>query len=300
MKTKTSFSIDIGQLSRELPNHDALLALLSFAEHQDMVRAARALSLSQPALSFHLKKLELQVGFPIFAFSGKRKVLTRMGVAYAKAVTELFHGFHHSTIQLSKEALALDGQTIRIAGRRELLLPLLAFPFPGKIEWIQTTSHEALPLLRHHQVDLAVSAHVEEASDFMAKVFFESGFKIIAPLSWPKPISDSDLFSRPVVAYGNHFAFLREFAEAKGRKISELRISRIVEDWFSVSELVRHGFGWSVIPEAWEIRSDQLRETKIHGVDRLKSQKVFLFYRREDRKGEWMKSLEDWLKSRHA
>ena len=132
----------------------------------------------------------------------------------------------------------------------------------------------------------------------MAKVLFESGFKIVTPAAWKIKNLDT-LKQKPVVAYGNHHAYLDEYFRAREWDLGEQKVSRLVEDWFSVVELVRHGFGWSIIPESWQVHTDAVKEHPVSETIAVR-QKVYLFFRREDRKSEWVKTLEDWLKSRHT
>lgn len=291
-------ALDIGELSRTLPSVESLLALLAFEREGDMVRAARSLGLTQPALSFQLKRLEESVGFALFSFTGKRKVLTKVGQAYVEELKSSVLGLHLLHQKFSKAATDLDHQKLRIAGRRELFIPFLPFPFPGQVELIQTSSVEALRSLREHRVDLAVSAQIIDSGDLVAKLFFESGFKLITPRKWKTDPSDAEaLHHRPVVVYGNHHAYLDEYLSWKGWKFGDLNVARIVEDWFSVVELVRYGFGWAIIPEGWEPHTQDVLVQDL-GVQSIPKQKIFLFHRREDRKSPWVESLDRWLSSR--
>ncbi len=283
--------LDVGELSRTLPSQDALLALLAFEREGDMTRAAKSLGLSQPALSFQLKRLEERVRFPIFSFSGKRKVLTKLGQSYVNELKETYNALHLIHERISREGQDLDHQKIRVSGRRELLLPFLPFPFPGQIEFIQSSSSEAIEALREHRVDLAVSAQTVDSSDLVAKLFFESKFKLIYPKSWESQV---DLKARPVVVYGNHHAYLDDYLAWKGWRFQELQVSRIVEDWFSVVDLVSHGLGWAIIPEGWAVHT---RDVLIESLrdEFIPKQKIFLFFRRDDRKAPWVGLLERWL-----
>jgi hypothetical protein len=65
--------LDLTYLKHQLPSPEAVMALLAFEQEGDLVRAAKLLQTSQPALSFHLKKLESTLDFPLFSFSGKKK-----------------------------------------------------------------------------------------------------------------------------------------------------------------------------------------------------------------------------------
>jgi DNA-binding transcriptional LysR family regulator len=301
-------ALDVAELQRTLPPSDSLFALLAFEREGDMVRAARSLGLSQPALSFQLKKLEESVGFPIFSFAGKRKVLTQLGQAYVEQIQEAYLAIHLSHKRISREAMELDRQKLRVAGRRELFIPFLPFPFPGQIEFIQSSSTEALKALREHRVDLAISAQSVDSGDLLARLFFESGFKLIYPRAWGSDLDRGvQLKTRPVVVYGNHHAYLGDYLKWQGWRFQELQVSRIVEDWFSVVELVRAGFGWAIIPEGWglhtrEVLSQTLTEklTENFQDEFIPRQKIFLFHRRDDRKAPWLGRLEEWLRQREG
>jgi DNA-binding transcriptional LysR family regulator len=291
-------ALDVAELSRTLPGSESLLALLAFEKEGDMTRAAKSLGLSQPALSFQLKKLEATLGFGIFSFSGKRKVLTKTGQAYVEEIRGAFQFLHRIHEQISRDSRELVHQKLRIAVRRELFIPFLPFPFPGQLEFIQSTSSEALSALREHRVDLAVSTQTVDSGDLVAKLFFESGFKLIYPKAWKTGrVGGTDLKSRPVVVYGNHHAYLEDYLGWKGWYFKDLEVSRIVEDWFSVVELVKEGFGWAILPEAWGIHT---REVVVESLEDplIPRQKIYLFHRRDDRKAAWVLKLEEWLSSR--
>ncbi len=288
--------LDVGELHRTLPSIDALLALLAFDKEGDLVRAAQSLGQTQPALSFQLKKLEEKLHFQLFSFSGKRKVLTRLGQLYVDELKETMHELQLSQAAIARQSSDLSQQKLRIAGRRELFIPFLPFPFPGQIELIQTSSTEALSALREHRVDIAVSARTTDSGDLVAKLFFESSFKLIVPKKWKFDLTHTEhLREHPVVVYGNHHAYLKEYLDWQGWKLGDLFISRIVEDWFSIVELVRSGHGWAIIPEAWGVHTDQVQILHLDP-ESLPKQKIFLFHRRDDRKAPWVMKLDEWLK----
>jgi DNA-binding transcriptional LysR family regulator len=291
-------SLDIAELSRRLPGQDAVLALLAFEKEGDLVKAAKSLGLSQPALSFQLKKLESALQFPIFSFSGKRKVLTRLGQAYVNELKSSYHSLQLIHERINREARNLQQQRIRVAGRRELLLPFLRFPFPGQVEYVQGSSSDALSALREHRVDLAISARTLDSSDLVARLFFESSFKLIYPKSWKIDTGGGDaLRGRPVVVYGNHHAYLDDFLAWKKWRFRDLQVSRIVEDWFSVVELVSMGEGWAIIPEGWAPHTKDVLIEELQD-EFIPKQKIFIFHRRDDRKAPWVVLLEDWLRKR--
>ncbi len=64
-----------------------LQTLLAVIEHQNFTHAARALSMTQPAVSHHIKQLEQEIGAPIFVRGKTGLILTDQGeivVKYAR------------------------------------------------------------------------------------------------------------------------------------------------------------------------------------------------------------------------
>jgi len=99
------------------------------------------------------------------------------------------------------------------------------------------------------------------------------------------------------VAYGSHQAYLADYLKARDIPATDIEVARVVEDWFSVVEWVRLGKGWALIPEEWHSHSGAVAE--IHISEKIiEKQKVYLFFRKEDRKTVWVKHLENWLESR--
>ena len=219
-----------------------------------------------------------------------------MGKAYVRELQKMVRSYHHGSERILKEAQAIEHQQLRVAGRRELLIPFLPFPFPGKLEFMQTTSNEAVEALKKHQVDLALSARLQNSADLVAKLFFESGMKVIYPKEWKR--FDLDMVrEKPVVAYGTHQAYLADYLKARKIPASEIQVTRVVEDWFSVVEWVKLGQGWALIPEEWKSHASNIEE--IHISEKvIEKQKVYLFFRKEDRKSLWVKHLENWLETR--
>ena len=296
--------LDLNQLQRGLPSLEAQLALVAFARAGDVVSAAASLGVTQPALSFQLKRIESLMGMKLFATAGKRKVLTEVGRQLAEQTEQGLTRWRSQIQQIEERSQSLELQRLRIAGRRELLLPLLHLPFPGSIEWVSTSSAEAVEGLKAHRFHLAVSSKIPESADLVPKLLFTSRLKWIYPKAWGQAsgqtgksvrIRFEDCLSKPVIVYGLHHAYLNEALKSLGHPTYGLKVSRVVEDWFSVVEMVRYGLGWAVIPEAWEVHHPDVCE-QLLPLDELLTQKIYLFYRREDRSSKWLKSVESKLK----
>ncbi|MBK1840569.1 LysR family transcriptional regulator [Azospirillum sp. YIM B02556] len=96
---------------------DVLRALVIAMEHGGFARAAERLGRTQSAISLQMKKLEEQVGQPLFRKAGRTVALTDAG--------DLLLGYAHRIVALNDEALsaargrAMDG-TVRVGFPQDL------------------------------------------------------------------------------------------------------------------------------------------------------------------------------------
>jgi LysR family transcriptional regulator, low CO2-responsive transcriptional regulator len=86
-----------------------LRLFLAVAEHGSFTRAAQAVHLSQPAVSIQVKRLEEQVGLPLFEQIGKRIYLTHAGKLLHDACSDIF-------LRLENLNMALDTLRGEVAG----------------------------------------------------------------------------------------------------------------------------------------------------------------------------------------
>lgn len=85
-----------------LPSVNALAAFEAVARLQGFARAAEELNTSQPAISRHIRNLELRLGAPLFDRSGAQIRLTRKGEGFYAAVVQALDGLQRSVGEFVK------------------------------------------------------------------------------------------------------------------------------------------------------------------------------------------------------
>ena len=70
---------------------------LKLAEHQHVTKTANILHISQPALSSTIKKLENELGAPLFERNGRNIVLSAYGEIFRTYVEEVFLSLENNT-----------------------------------------------------------------------------------------------------------------------------------------------------------------------------------------------------------
>lgn len=188
-------TLDIRQLS----------AFLSVAQHGTLGRAAQTLNITQPALSRTIKRLEEQLGAPLFERYSTGMVLTPYGQALVPHATIL----QHQAIQATEEIDALRGLakgTLRVgavASAISLILPLaiarVLARWPNlQVQIVEGVGDLLTNALLKHEIDLAIGVSLTENEDICAitDTQWQDTSYIIAATSHPlrkrKPIKLED------------------------------------------------------------------------------------------------------------
>ena len=109
-----------------LPSLNGLRAFETVARHMSFTKAAEELNVTQTAVSHQIRRLEAELGGPLFLRLNEGLVLSEDGHAYLPGVRAAFHELRHSTEQLlaSRDKSVLTISTL-VSFASKWLLPRL-------------------------------------------------------------------------------------------------------------------------------------------------------------------------------
>src|SRR3954463_7874828 len=87
-------------MTARLPSLNGLRAFEAAARHLSFTLAAKELSVTQTAISHQVKILEEHLGTPLFGRMPRRIILTQEGVAWARALEDVFTRLHEANRRL--------------------------------------------------------------------------------------------------------------------------------------------------------------------------------------------------------
>lgn len=276
-------------------------SLLAFANASSLAEAGKALGLSQPALTNHLKLLEEQFSQPLFAMEGRKKVLTDFGQQLTSFYSEKFGSINEDLKVLVDRFQSSDRVTLNIAGRAEILRLLAPeIVFDGTLKFCEADGAAAIDGLLSRKYEVAISNHVSKAGDLIAKKFFTDHFSVVFPSAWnirEKNFSSElvkALVDRPFLAYKSDHQELSKLL-AKAKVDSTPKISKVIGDWSLIAKMVSGGQGWSIVPTMY------LKDhSKITAIDvpasALPEVQFNLFYRKETAALAWFKEFSERLR----
>lgn len=242
----------------QLSGNELLDVLIAAAESRSLGEAARKLGLSQPGVSVKLKRLEATAPLPLFAFEGKRKVLTHYGQELYRIALASRRGLGERIEELNRRYASAASLTLRVGCRPELfesLAPKLRFA--GRIEFTSLSSAESVARVLDRSVDIGVAYGklVPDSPEIVAKKVLESltEFAVHEKLL-PKKLSEAlvrdpaFLTRTPCVIYQGGGHALTDWTRHLGIPAGSLRVAAVAEDWRVLRTLVEQGRGYSLMP----------------------------------------------------
>lgn len=145
-----------------------LAAFLAIAEHGSVGRAAAALGLTQPGLSRTLRKLETDLGAPLFERHTTGMVLTDYGAALAPRA-RLIAAESHRAVEDVRALRGLSGGTLRLGA----VASVLTYPLPTvlgrlldrypdlRVELTEAVEDRLVAALTSYDIDLAIGSTIE-------------------------------------------------------------------------------------------------------------------------------------------
>lgn len=241
---------------------------LAIHEHGGFSRAAEVCDVSQPALTAAIKKLEAEIGSPLFHREGKRLVLTELGAMVKPHLEQVLSG-----TQAARE-IARDFKLLRQAPLR---VGVMATVGPVRISRFFDFFHRAhpgveltvrdagLPLLLHElvrgELDLAIITSPESITDtFRTESLYSERYVVVFPeghrFSKSDEIRLADVSGESYVdrlACEMRETVMGVCGERGVELYATFRSER--EDW--VESMVAAGLGFAFMPE-YSVRLERL------------------------------------------
>src|SRR6058998_1104999 len=195
-------------------NFAQLKAFQAVANNGSITRAAQSLSVSQPAVSKHLKKLEEDYGAKLFERSAGAAELTDAGSSLLRHVNAILAHLDEAKKELKSPKNLTKSDVLKVAGSyaaSALLLPSLLVNFKNKhrdtsIILRSGTTREVKSMLLNSTVELALLNELPVNPEFASEPFRKEKLVVFAapnhPLARKKRLTISDLRQAALVTTG--------------------------------------------------------------------------------------------------
>ena len=284
-----------------------LNVLLTVARERSFSRAAQKLFRTQPAVSIAIRKLEDEIGEPLFARGARSGQLTDAGrllVGYAERILNL------------RDEIRRAVDDLRAGGRGELslgvnessihaLLPVLARyrqMFPQVHLAVRRTFSRDIPgELLNYRLDLGVASFVPQEPQLAAiKIFRDELAFVVAPkhrLAKRGRAHLAELGQESFIAHIVESPFRQRVIQLFAKHHVPLRMSIDLPTIESIKRFVQMDIGVAIVPRMcvrWEIEQGLLVEVKVRELRMPRD--LYLLYRRREQLSHSAKAMFDLLK----
>lgn len=244
---------------RHLPSLERLRALREVARLGSFSAAAKALSLTQPAVSNHIRLLEQQLGTKLLERIGKTARPTREGETLIVASARAFGEIDRAMDEIARANASVSGPLVLATGATAttyLLPPVMADlrrRHPGiDLRVITGNTLDMIPGLLDGSVDLGLLTAPVRDRQLHSSFFFRDRLVGIAPpgeAPTAKAVRPRDLEGRQLFLFDRAGSIRRAvdaWLDAADRK--RIRIGDIGSAE-ALTAFVRAGLGWSIVSE---------------------------------------------------
>ncbi|WP_037353835.1 LysR family transcriptional regulator [Selenomonas sp. FC4001] len=181
-------------------------------EEKSFSGAAKKLFMTQPALSAAVKKVENEIGMPIFDRSRSPLRLTDAGQAYIEAAEKIFqiqknlHRYITDLAELETGNLVIGGTNFVTA----CFLPTLIRQFSEKhplikLSVVESSSAELFAGLKNGTIDLVIDSGECDTKEFESLTFFTDRIMLAVPKSMDRGATEL-AYSRQDIIAGRHLS----------------------------------------------------------------------------------------------
>lgn len=251
-----------------------LQTVLAVAEHKKFTRAAETLSMTQPAVSHHIKQLEQEVGAPLFLRSKTGLLLTPQGeivVSYARRMKALNERML-AELQTAGRQLSLLRIGITHTSESNLTAAALAkySNQKGKLKIILFTDtiNNLYDMLENYELDLAIvdGAYTDPrfSSMLLDTDYLTCVLSVDNPLARKAAVTLAELKRQKMILRTPASATRTLFEsalESHGESIQSFDVTLEVDNIATIKDLIRKDLGVSILPRSACL--DELRKGKI-------------------------------------
>lgn len=251
--------------------------LLKVYETKNFTRAAESLSLTQPAVSQHIKQLEHDLGITLFIRGEKGLKTTPEGelvVKYARRIQTLYQNLSQS-LEDAKRHITRLSVGITHSSESSIIAGVLAAytsQTPGShITIISDTINNLYYKLKTYVLDMAIIEGRINDSNFNS-VMLDTDTLILAvskdnPLSRKQIVTLEELKKQKLILRLPNSATRNLFLshlESNNVTLDELNVTLEVDNVATIKNLIRQNFGVSILPRS--TFASEMRKGKMAGL----------------------------------
>ncbi len=247
------------------------------AETQHMSKASEKLGISQPSLSYAIKKLEDELQVPLFEPDGRNIKLTIIGKKYYGYISDSLKSLDYGNKVVEQlknpntghinlgftytlgQKLVPDIMTsfLNVPGNSEVSFSLIQ---DNSYNLLESLYHDELDMILASKVELRMARHSDEIFDFIPLV--QQEIKLAVPKDHPlyskKTISLNDLDGEDLITFSKHSGLNSLIKKILNQTKAKPNIKYELEEDHSIIGFVEHNMGIALVPNLPQLKQDKM------------------------------------------
>lgn len=233
---------------------------ITVTEEGSLLRAAKRLNISQPALSIALKHLEEEIGTPLFYSFGRKRELTDTGARLLEDGRELMIAYQR-TLDRAKHTKVDMWGTVRLglpplfgACFFSSLIPTFMKKYPNiRLRIIEECAMQAEEMVANDQLDIALTLNSNRLSGFNCAHFTTQRNMALLykdhPLAKRNELTVADLRNEEFAMFNENFILHHMFLETCKAAGFFPHFSILTSQWDFMVEMVAQQQGVALLPK---------------------------------------------------
>jgi len=244
-----------------LPNlsSEELLAVVAVAHYRSFLAASVSLRLSQPTMTRIVKRVENELGVPLFIRSTRHVSVTEAGKEFAALAQRMLNDLKINVAHLRGLVDQPQGHIVvsSVFSLADAILPTLAGEFRKRFPGIEVHLREGLHAavrddVRSGLADFGIGYIEDAAEPFATEILRDDGFHVVAPRNHAfarrRSVPIQALASIPLVSFPPESLTRRIVDHAAVSAGVALTYAMTANRLPTLHSLVRNGIGLAVVP----------------------------------------------------
>ena len=260
-------------------NMQQLYYFKKIAEMEHYTKAANALSITQPCLSYAISELEKELGAPLFYKTGRNIKLTRYGDMFLIHVKNALCELDVGKTEIQELVSPNKGNVIisHISSMNSIYIPFLIRKFHENqahknitLDFQENPTKKIVESLKLRKVDIGFGSKVEDEGLEFFSVYDEDLVLIVGknhPLSKHVEIELKETEKYGYIAYGEYTGIRSFIDKIFVEAGATCKIVREVEDNTMIAGMVSSGLGIAVVPRMFGHKYYNVKSLEIKGIN---------------------------------
>jgi DNA-binding transcriptional LysR family regulator len=249
------------------------------AELEHYTKAANALFITQPCLSYAISELEKELGAPLFYKTGRNIKLTRYGDMFLIHVKNALRELDAGKAEIQEWVSPNKGNVIisHVSSMNSIYIPFLIRKFYENqahnnisLDFQENPTKKIVENLKLRKVDIGFGSKVEDEELEFFSVYDEDLVLIVGknhPLSKQVEIELKETEKYEYIAYGQYTGIRSFIDKIFVEAGAACKIVREVEDNTMITGIVSSGLGIAVVPRMFGHEYYNVKSLEIKGVN---------------------------------